>query len=139
MVNIFSLEIIIPISLVILILIAVLWYLYSKNKKIVSKIISEKQRFSRYSQGIENLKQLPGKPEQDLKVLNKYLRAFFKEYLNLDTNKTYLELADHFKKEKKGEYEKLSKLMANVNYKGQKTSENIKRAIGIFEKIIKDY
>ena len=136
---IIPLEIVLPLALVVAILITVLWYLYNKNKIIYKKIVSEKTRLSRYKKGIENLKNNPGTPEKDFKILSKYVRTFFKEYLNLQTNLTYLELAKKFEKQKKPDYVNLSNLMSNIKYKGQKTPENIQQAIEIFSKIMKEY
>jgi hypothetical protein len=133
------LDIVLPTGLVVIILIVVLWYLYSKNKEIYSKLISEKTRFYRYRKGITNLKEIPGKPEEDFKILSKYVRSFFKEYLDLSNNLTYLELEQIFKKQDKPDYKTLSRLMSDIKYKGQKNPENIKKATNLFEKIISDY
>jgi len=133
------LDIVLPTGLVIIILVVVLWYLYSKNKEIYSKLISEKTRFYRYKKGIANLKEIPGKPEEDFKILSKYVRSFFKEYLDLSNNLTYLELEQIFKKQDKPDYKTLSRLMSDIKYKGQKTPENIKKATNLFEKIISNY
>jgi len=133
------LEIVLPIGLVIIILIVVLWYLYTRNKEIYSKLISEKTRFYRYKKGIANLKNVPGKPEDDFNILSKYVRSFFKEYLDLNENLTYLELEKIFKKQNKPEYAEFSRLMSDIKYKGQKTPENIIQATNLFEKIINNY
>ena len=92
MVILIPLNLLIPIALVIVILIVVLWYIYIKNKKIAGKLISEKIRFQRYKKGIEALKNNPTNSEADFEALNKYIRAFFKEYLDLNYSLTYLEL-----------------------------------------------
>lgn len=134
------LPILIPISLVIIILIVVLWVVYSKNKKITNKLFSEKIRFHRYKKGIEALKNYPTNPKKDFESLNQYVRAFFKEYLNLDYNLTYLELKDKFSKEKKPEYAKLSKLMSDINYKGGKRNpKEVKQLIELFSEILDKY
>jgi len=133
------LEIVLPIGLVVIILIVVLWYLYSKNKAIYSRLIFEKTRFYRYRKGIENLKEVPGKPEEDFDILSKYVRSFFKEYLDLSPSLTYLELEEIFKKQNKSDYASLSRLMSDIKYKDQKTPENIAQATKIFERIIDDY
>ena len=133
------LKIIIPISLVVIILIIVLWYLYSKNKKIYSKVISEKTKFHKYKDAIKKLKDNPKNPEKDFKKLNKVARAFFREYLNLVPSRTYLELAKTFKKQNKKDYEKFSRLMSDIHYKDQKINENIKQVVEIFNKIINEY
>jgi hypothetical protein len=133
------LEIVIPIGLVVIILAVVLWYLYTKNKEIYSKLISERTRFYRYKKGIENLKNIPGKPEEDFNILSKYVRSFFKEYLDLSENLTYLELEKIFKKQNKQNYAELSGLMSDIKYKGQKTPEKIAEATNLFEEIIKKY
>lgn len=133
------LDIVLPIGLVVIILIVVLWYLYSKNKEIYSKIISERTRFYRYKKGIENLKNVPGKPEEDFNTLSKYVRSFFKEYLDLSESLTYLELEKIFKKQNKPEYAGFSRLMSDIKYKGQKTPESIRQTISLFEEIINNY
>tara|TARA_Y100000310_G_scaffold56999_3_gene52242 strand:+ start:9349 stop:9777 length:429 start_codon:yes stop_codon:yes gene_type:complete len=133
------LPVVIPVGLVVIILIVVLWYFLNKNKKIYKKLFLEKSRFQRYKKGIENLKNNPGTPNEDFKILNRYVRAFFKEYLNLKPNLTYLELAKNFKKQKKSKYEKFSRLMSDIDYKGQKTNKDLNQAINSFEKIIKNY
>jgi len=133
------LNILLPTILVVIILIVILWYLYSKNKEIYSKLISEKTRFYRYRQGIANLKEVPGKPEEDFDILSRYVRSFFKEYLDLSPSLTYLELEDIFKKQNKSDYASLSKLMSDIKYKGQKNQESIRQAVNLFEEIIEDY
>ncbi len=140
MVLLIPLSILIPITLVVIILIVVMWYLYTKNRKIAGKLISEKIRFHRYKKAIEILKNNPTNPKTDFKILNKYVRAFFKEYLNLNYSLTYLELEAHFKNQKKPEYAKLSRLMSDINYKGeQKNSSDIKQLINMFSEILKNY
>lgn len=133
------LPIVIPVGLVVLILLAVLWYFYDKNKKMYKKMFFEKSRFNRYKKGITNLKQNPENPEKDFQILNQYARTFFKEYLTLGSHLTYLELAKLFKEQKKPDYEKFSKLMSNLDYQGQKKSKELQQAINIFENIIKNY
>ncbi|MFA7707412.1 MAG: hypothetical protein WCX73_00520 [Candidatus Pacearchaeota archaeon] len=133
------LEIVVPIGLVVIILGVVLWYLYSKNKEIYSKLLSEKTRFYRYKKGIENLKNISGNPEEDFSILSKYVRSFFKEYLDLNESLTYLELEKIFIKQGKSDYANLSKLMSDIKYKGEKNTESIKKATNLFEKIINEY
>jgi len=133
------LDIVLPIGLVIIILIVILWYLYSKNKYIYSKLVSEKKRFYRYKLGIKNLKEIPGEPKEDFNILSKYIRSFFKEYLDLSSSLTYLELEKTFKKQNKVDYATLSRLMSDIKYKGQKTPKNIILATNLFEKIINNY
>ncbi len=134
------LEILIPISLVVVILIVVLWYIYSRNKKLYQKLVSEATRFHRYKKGIEVLKNVSHGPEKDFENLNSYARAFFKEYLNLNYSLTYLELSEIFKKQNKKEYAEFCKLMSDVNYSGGKASpEQVRQLVDIFYKIIQNY
>lgn len=133
------LEIVLPVALVVMILAVVLWYLYKKNREIYAKLTSEKNRFYRYRKGIENLRNVPGKPEEDFNVLSKYVRSFFKEYLNLAESLTYLELEKTFKKQGKLDYAKLSRLMSDIKYKGEKNPESISQAIALFEELLKNY
>ncbi len=134
------LDILIPIALVVIILIVVMWYLYSKNKKLYEKISFRKKRFALYKNGIENLKKSPQSPEKDFKALNKLARTFFKEYLNLNYSLTYLELERNFEKQNKQEYAKFCKLMSDFSYTGKKIEkEEIKQLVVLFEKILKEY
>jgi hypothetical protein len=134
------LQIIIPIALVVVILVVVMWYIYTKNKKMAGKLISERRRFKRYKKGVEFLKLHPKNPQKDFKILNKYVRAFFKEYLELGYNLTYLELSKKFTNQKKPEYSKFSKLMSDINYKDEKkTKEDVKKLIDLFSKILNSY
>jgi hypothetical protein len=89
--------------------------------------------------GIANLKEIPGTPEEDFNILSKYVRSFFKEYLDLSNSLTYLELEKIFKKQNKPDYAALSKLMSDIKYKGQKTPKNIMQATNLFERIIENY
>lgn len=140
MVLLISLNILIPLSLVAIIIIFLLWLLYNKNKYLTEKLISEKTRFNRYKQGIMSLKNNPTLPEKDFESLSKYVRAFFKEYLDLDYSLTYLELEAEFKKQKKPEYANFSKLMSDISYKGErKNREEIKQLIEMFWKILESY
>lgn len=134
------LEILIPVSLVVIILVVVLWYIYSRNKKLYQKLVSEATRFHRYKKGIEVLKTVSYGPEKDFESLNSYARAFFKEYLNLDYSLTYLELSDIFKKQNKKEYSEFCRIMSDVNYSGGKASpEQVRQLVDIFYKIISEY
>jgi hypothetical protein len=140
MVLLISLDLLIPISLVIIILIAVLWYVYSRNKQLYQKLVSEATRFHRYKKGIEILKTVSNGPEKDFENLNSYARSFFKEYLNLDYSLTYLELAEIFRKQNKQSYAEFCELMSNVNYSGGKVKpEEVRQLIDTFYKIISNY
>ena len=135
-----SLDILIPIGLVVIILIAVMWYLYSKNKKLYNDLVSEAIRFHRYKKGIESLKNASQGPKKDFENLNSYARAFFKEYLNLDYSLTYLELSEIFKKQNKKDYADFCALMSDINYSGRKAKpEEVRQLIDIFYKIIDEY
>ena len=134
------LVILIPIGLVVIILMVLMWYLYSKNKILYNRLVSEATRFHRYKKGIEALKNASGGPEKDFRNLNSYARAFFKEYLNLDYSLTYLELSEIFKKQNKPDYAKFCTLMSEVNYSGRKAKpEEVKQLIDIFYKILGEY
>ena len=140
MVLLIPLSTLIPVSLVVIILIVVMWFLYNKNKKIARKLISEKIRFSRYKTGVENLKKTQTTPKKDFETLNKYARAFFKEYLGLEYNLTYLELKAKFEKDKKPEYANFCKSMSDINYKGEKkNSEEVKGLINLFYELLEKY
>lgn len=140
MVLLIPLNILIPIGLVVIIMIVVLGYLYTQNKKLYQKLTSEATRFRRYKKGIEVLKNTSNGPEKDFKNLNFYARAFFKEYLNLDYSLTYLELSKTFKKQNKQDYAEFCKIMSDVDYSGRKAKpEEVKKLIDIFYKIITNY
>lgn len=134
------LNVLIPIGLVVIILIVVMWHLYTRNKQLYQKLVSEATRFHRYKNGIEVLRKVPGEPEKDFENLNSYARAFFKEYLTLDYSLTYLELADYFKKQNKQDYAEFCTLMSDVNYSGRKAKpEEVRKLVDIFYKIISGY
>ena len=134
------LQIIIPIALVVVILVVVMWYIYKKNKNMAGKLISEMRRFKKYKEGIDYIQKHPKNPEKDFKTLNKYVRAFFKEYLELNYSLTYLELSKKFTNQKKPEYSKFSKLMSDINYKDkEKTKEDVQMLIDRFSKILDSY
>lgn len=140
MVLLIPLNILIPIGLVIVILIVVMWYLYTRNKKLYYKLVSEATRFHRYKKGVEILKTVSNGSEKDFESLNSYARAFFKEYLNLDYSLTYLELSEIFKKQNKQDYAEFCELMSNVNYSGGKVKlEEVRKLVDIFYKIIQNY
>lgn len=134
-----SLEILIPIALVVVILIVLLWILYTKNKELYQKFISERKRFSLYKKHIEVLKNASSYSIKDFDRFNWVVRAFFKEYHDLNYSLTYLELAEYFKKEGKQDYAEFCKLMSDINYKGKRTQENVRRLVELFLEILKRY
>ena len=134
------LNILIPIGLVVVILIVVAWVILSKNKKLYTNIVSEKQKFEKYQKQLEVLKKSPNPQPKDFERLNKVARAFFKEYLNLDYSLTYLELGQRFKKQNKTNYAQFCKSMSDANYQGTKTSSaQIKQLIDMFDKMLEEY
>lgn len=134
------LDILIPIGLVVIILIVVMWYLYTKNKMLYNNLVSEATRFHRYKKGIEALKNASEGPKKDFENLNSYARAFFKEYLSLDYSLTYLELSEIFKKQNKKDYAEFCVSMSDINYSGRKAKpEEVRQLIDIFYKIIEEY
>ncbi|MDD5192212.1 MAG: hypothetical protein PHH54_05495 [Candidatus Nanoarchaeia archaeon] len=141
MVWLISLDVLIPITLVVVILIVLLWILYTKNKQLYQKLVLESTRFHRYKKGIEVLKMVSNTPEKDFESLNSYARSFFKEYLNLDYSLTYLELSEIFKKQNKQDYAEFCRLMSEVNYSGKKKIDvaEIKKLVYLFSDIINKY
>ena len=132
-----SLQILIPIILAIIILIVLMWILYSKNKKLHSKLTSEKKRASSYKKQLEYLKNSKEGSKKDFDRLNKVVRIFFKEYFNLAHNLTYLELAASFKKQNKKEHAEFCRLMSDFSYKREKVkSSGIKKLINLFSEVI---
>ncbi len=134
------LNIVIPIGLVVVILIVVAWVILSRNKKLYKKIKTNRERFSEYKAQLKVLKKASQPKTKDFERLNKVARAFFKEYLNLGYNLTYLELEKQFKRQKKPDYAKFSKAMSDANYQGKKNSpEQIKQLINMFNTILENY
>lgn len=136
-----SLDILIPISLVVIILIVLLWILYTKNRYFYEKFISERRRFSLYKKHIEILKNATDYSMEDFDRFNQVVRAFFKEYHDLRYSLTYLELADYFMKQNKQDYAQFCKLMSDVNYSGKKKVNimEVKQLVNIFSDIINSY
>ncbi len=141
MVLLISLDVLIPIALVVVILIVLLWILYTKNKYFYEKFISDRRRFSLYKKHIEVLKNTADYSIEDFERFNKVVRAFFKEYHDLDYSLTYLELADNFAKQNKQDYARFCRLMSDVNYTGKKKvdSEEARRLVYLFSDIINRY
>jgi hypothetical protein len=133
------LSILIPVALVITILIVIIWIVFFKNRKLYQKIISKRRRFSLYKKHLIALKNFPQAPEKDFQTLNQVVRAFFKEYFDLEYSLTYLELAEHFKTEGKEDYANFCKLMSDVNYTGEKNHSQVKQTVDLFSDIISRY
>jgi len=140
-ISLFSLNVILPTILVIIILVTVLWILYSKNRKLKNVLDTEEKRFSVYKNGIEKLKNSSlNNPEKEFEILNKYSRAFFKEYFQFNYSLTYLELEESFKKLGKDDFANFCRLMSDVDYSGKKTTEKeIKTLVNIFYKLLSDF
>ncbi len=136
-----SLDILIPIALVVIILIVLLWILYTKNRYFYGKFLSERRRFSLYKKHIEILKNAREYSIEDFDRFNQVARAFFKEYHDLSYSLTYLELADYFAKQNKQDYAQFCKLMSHTNYSGAKkiNTAEIKRLVYLFSDIINKY
>lgn len=135
------LDIILPIGLVIVILITVIFVLYYKNRQINNLIQNEKQQFGLYLQNVEALKKKSKDfPEKTFKELNKYVREFLKEYLELNYSLTYFQLERKFVSENKADYAKFFQSMAIVDYSGEKdNSEEIRKLVDFFYKILLVY
>ena len=136
-----SLDVLIPISLVVAILIVLLWILYTKNKYLYEKFITNKRRFSLYKRHIEALKNASVYSTEDFERFNKVVKAFFKEYHDLNYSLTYLELADYFAKSEKQDYAQFCELMSHVDYSGEKKmkSTEVKKLVYLFSEIINKY
>jgi len=134
-------EVILPLGLAIAILAVVIWVLYTQNKKLFEKLKSEKNRFSEYKQKLKKLYSSNfGYPQRDFNKLNKIVRNFFREYLNLNFNLTYLELEKRFRDQKKENYAVFCRQMSDINYSGEKIKpEKIKDLIKTFEKLLNSY
>jgi len=136
-----SLEIIIPIGLVIVILITILWVLYYQNREVYKKLAQEKNKMNSYKKGVKDVEDNPSEnPKDDFKKLNKIARAFFKEFYNLDSNLTYLELADRFKKLKRENYIIFCKTMSEWSYSGKAiTSLELRQLADLLYKMVEEY
>ncbi len=136
-----SLNVLIPISLVVAILVVLLWILYTKNKYLYEKFISSRKRFALYKKHIEVLKNAAEYSISDFERFNKVVKAFFKEYHDLDYHLTYLEMADYFMKKGRQNYAQFCELMSNVNYSGEKkiNTAEVKRMVYLFSEIINKY
>jgi len=140
MVFLIPLQILIPIALVVIILIAVLWILYIKNKRLFAKLSEEKQKLASYKKSIKDLQTQSKYPKQTFKKLNNLSRKFFQEYFSLSYSLTYLELSTLFKKKNKPEIEQFCKQMSDTQYKGKEiTQEQIKTLTDSFYKIVEGY
>jgi hypothetical protein len=142
MVNFFliPLEIVIPLGAVLVILVAIMWILYYKNKQLNWILISEKKRFAQYKRGVRNLSRSTfTAPEKDFEILIKFVRAFFKEYFQLDFSLTFSELEGYFKKKNEPLYAKLCKLISDKKYGGEKIAKDTRNLVILFQKIIMDY
>ncbi len=71
------LNMLIPVVFVIIILIAIMWILYLKNKEMHGKLSSEKQKFSMYLKETEKLRLSSQNPEKEFERLNQIVRNFF--------------------------------------------------------------
>ncbi len=118
-----------------------MWFIYAKNKKLHTKLSTEKKRYLLYKKGVEKLKQSDLKnPGKDFEKLNKYVRGFFKEYFHLNYSLTYLELSKEFKKQKKPHYEKFCKTMSDANYQNKiPTKPILKKLINDFDNLLSEY
>lgn len=136
-----SLDILIPLALVVVILIVLLWILYTKNRYLYEKFVAERKRFSLYKKHIEFLKTAPDYSIEDFNKFNQIVRAFFKEYHDLSYSLTYLELADNFTKQDKQDYAQFCRLMSEVNYSGKKkvNTEELRYLVNMFYEIINKY
>jgi len=134
-------QILLPLAIILIVLIAIMWFIYAKNKKIHKKLSIEKKRYSIYQKSIDSLKQSDLKNTQkDFEKLNKYARGFFKEYFNLNYSLTYLELSKEFKKQGKPSYVKFCKSMSDANYQNKTPPKPIlKKLINDFDKLLKEY
>ncbi|MFA5173928.1 MAG: hypothetical protein WC438_01980 [Candidatus Pacearchaeota archaeon] len=119
---IIPLEILIPLALVLIILIAIAWFFYSKNKKLYQKLSFEKNKLKFYKKQLEEIETANENPEIKFEKLNKLMRVFFREYYHLGYNLTYLELAEEFEKQNKIDFAGFSKLMSDIRYSGREIS-----------------
>jgi len=128
---------IISIVLVTTILVAIIWVLIHKNKRLRIRIRDERKRFLLFEVKLEELqKEEPSKKE--LEALNNLAREFFNIRFELKYSFTYLELAKIFKEQKKEEHRKFCKLMSDLIYREEKINPSeIKKALDSFDLILK--
>jgi len=134
-------DVVIPLVLVAAILVTIIWVLNFKNKQINRLLESEKKRFQLYREGAKSLQYSPyPEPKKNFEALNKYARAFFKEYLKLDYSLTYLELEKHFGKNNNKALANFCKKMSDMNYTGGKNKKDeIEKLAKEFNKILETY
>lgn len=134
-------DIILPIGFVLLILITIVLVLFLKNREINKIIYLEKERFMVYIRGIETIRNSNADtPAKKFADLSKFVRGYFKEYLNLGYSLTYLDLENIFIERKKPEYARFCRLMSDLNYSGRKNeTKEILEAIEFFSVILKAY
>jgi hypothetical protein len=135
------LEIILPLLLVTIILITILWVLYSQNKKAYYNLSLEKLKLNSYEKRVLDLQNNLSKDQRkDLQKLSKISRDFFKEYYNLNYSLTYLEIASMFKKENLKLCEDYSRILSEKEYSGEDINpKELKDLSSILLQIIKTY
>ena len=118
-IQLLSLKFLGPIGVALVILVAIIWILYLKNKKFAKEIVTDKNKIKFYKTQIENLNKENDTPINKLKKISKISRGYFKEAHEMGRNLTYLELAKQFDKLKKPEYAKFCRELASVKYSGK--------------------
>jgi len=130
---------ILSILLVAVILIVIISVLININRKLDKKIQLEKSRIEFYQKQIKKIRS-SSSPQNSIKQLNDLAREFFKEKLSLKYSKTYIELAEIFKKKRKNNEENFCNSMNEIMYsKTIITMKRINELIDMFAEIVEEY
>ncbi len=117
-----------------------MWVLYSKNRELKGKLISEKKKFAQYKKQVEDLKTGNQNPIKTFEKLNEIVRNFLNDYFGFNYSLTYLELEAKFKEQGNPNYSQFCKMMSDINYSGEKADEaEIDKLINAFYKLLQSY
>jgi len=135
--NFLNLKWIIIVSSISLVLLIIIFILYSIEKKLKKKLDTHNQKNNFYKNKLEKLKKSKLTPEQFIDRLNNIAKDFFKEAFNLPYSLEYSELTEEFRKKGKKECITFSELMIETAYSGEKIEKHkLNILTGLFEKII---
>lgn len=124
---------------ILFILIIIIIYLISLNKKYNKKIEYLKTRINDYKIQLDNVN-LENPKDKDIDLIDKITREFFKEKLDIDFTVTYDELIKRFTKDKKPNYSLLSKMISDLKYSEKNISRvKLKEAKNLLQKIIDEW
>ncbi|MFA5856951.1 MAG: hypothetical protein WC867_06330 [Candidatus Pacearchaeota archaeon] len=126
---------IISILLVAIILMVIIYYLFTMNQRLKKRIDIEKSKILFYQNQIEQIKRST-LSSKEVDRLNKIARDFFNERYGLKYSMTYLELADRFRKRGKEKQAEFCDLMNKIIYAGRElNSVDLSNATKLFSEI----